>query len=87
MISCLKTTQISTKINFLNILTFTTIPIFEIMFIIDIQMPISCAFFGIGRLYCVKNLKASTLISNTLLIRENSGPRGNATINRVKNPY
>ncbi len=46
----------------------------------------SLALFGIGRLNCVKNLNASTLISIILFKNAKRGPRGNATTNNMINP-
>ena len=48
--------------------------------------PISGIRSARGRLSCVINLVASNLISNTLLINANNGPRGKAATKIVRNP-
>ena len=52
-----------------------------------LNVPMFSAFLGSERLYCVRTLKASMRISTRLLIKANSGPRGNDTANMVTKPY
>lgn len=67
--------------------TFVIIPNFETTFNIGAQAPISCVFFGNGRLCWVIILNASILISIMLLRNAKIDPSGKPTMNNVINPY
>ena len=61
-------------------------PSLETVLMIGNQIPMLWALAGIGRFSWVSILKASIRISMILLMNENRGPSGKATVNRVINP-